>query len=646
MRFLCVLLAVLALALPAAGADKEAAAAGPESADSLESYVDGLVASQIGSEHVPGISLSVVKDGRVLFAKGYGYADLETLTPVASDTLFRIGSISKLFTHTAVMQLAEQGRLDTRADVNNYLDDAALPAAGYRPITAADLMNHRAGFEAADLGYGFFADAGKVPSLDAFVRDHRPARVREPGVITAYSNYGVTLAGYLVQRVSRQPYPDYVEQHLFVPLGMRSTTFREPRQAGRGTRADAMAPALAARTATGYVRVAGRQTPLPHEYIYPAAAPAGSAYSTADDMARFMLLYLGHEPGHGEQDAAPVLRPDTIVLMRQREFTDRAGATDFAHGFFNGRVDGYPTYGHTGAMIGFKSALLLVPELDLGVYVAVNSAQGWPVISELPRLIVDRVARQRPARQEPSSTALEPSLERFCGRYFGMRRSYTRLERLLKLQGADATVSATADARLVIARGADVRTWAAVAPLTFRELGGDDVVRFEADRSGRIVRFYPPAGHEAYERMDWTTSPTLLFAALGMAALMALAMLPLAWVNLKPEVRPGRRLPWLFAGVAVLTIVFAVLFLLAMRNLAAEGIGLMFSWPTPALLRMTTAAKLLAFAAVPMLAALWPLWRGRRYPLAARVQVTVFTLSLCLLVLLLGQWNVFASPYN
>lgn len=636
LRLLCGLLLSLALIFPLEGAEREG------EAHSLESYVDGLAASQLRSEQVPGISLAIVKDGRVLLAKGYGVADIEKRTPVSAGTLFRLGSISKLFTYTAAMQLAEQGRLDAHADVNRYLGEASLPKTGYRPVTLADLMTHRAGFEAADLGYDFFADAGKVPSLEDFVRDHRPALVREPGLITSYSNYGATLTGYVVQRVSRQPYPDYVEQHVFAPLDMRGTTFREPRQAGRGMRDDAMAPALAARTATGYVRVAGRQTPLPHEYIYPAAAPAGSAYSTADDMARFMLFYLGH----GGSDAAPVLRPETIALMRKREFADRAGTTDFAHGFFNARLAGYQTYGHTGAMIGFKSALVLVPELDLGVYVAVNSAQGWPVVNDLPRLIVEHIAGPQPAQAGSSSAVFEPALDRFSGRYFGMRRSYTKLEKLLKLQGADAKVSAAADGGLVIARGADVRTWTAVAPLTFQELGGDDLVRFVADGQGRIVRFYPPAGHEAYERMGWATSPSVLFAALVLSALLALTMLPTVGRNLKQGRQDGKRLSWLSAAVAALTIAFAILFVLAMRNLSAEGIGLMFSWPTPALLRMTMAAKILALATLPMLIALWPLWRGRSWPLWARVQATLFALSLCLLVSVLHQWNVFASPYN
>lgn len=636
MRCLYGLMASLALMLPlkAAEADGETGR--------LESYVDGLAAGQLRSEQVPGISLAIVKDGRVVLTKGYGFADIEKHTPAGSDTLFRLGSISKLFTWTATMQLVEQGRLDTHADVNRYLGDAALPKTPYRPVTLADLMNHRAGFEAADLGYDFFADAGKVPSLQEFVRKHRPALVREPGLITSYSNYGATLTGYVVQRVARQPYPDYVQQHVFAPLAMRGTTFSEPAQAGRGVRDDAMAPALAARTATGYVRVAGRQTPLPHEYIYPAAAPAGSAYSSADDMARFMLFYLGHSG----QDAAPVLRPETMAAMRKREFADRTGATDFAHGFFNGRLAGHPTYGHTGSMIGFKSALLLVPDLDLGVYVAVNSAQGWPVVNDLPRLIVEHVAGPQPAQSGSPSAVFEPTLGRFTGRYFGMRRSYTRLEKLLKLQGADATVSATADNKLVIARGADVRTWTAVAPLTFQELGGDDLVRFVADGQGRIVRFYPPAGHEALERMGWATSPTLLFASIIVATLLALTMLLTVGRNLKQGKQNGRRWSWLTAVVATLTIVFAVLFVLAMKNLSAEGIGLMFSWPTPALLEMTVAAKILVVAALLMLIALWPLWRTRSWPLWARVHATLFALSLCLLVLELHQWNVFASPYN
>src|SRR6266516_4771568 len=198
----------------------------------VEAFLDGVIGKEMQVDHIPGAAVSVVKDGRLLFTKGYGSADLQAGKPVnAQTTLFRIGSVSKLFTATAVLQLAEQCKLSLYADVNTYLKAFHLPATYPEPITLADLLTHTDGVEGRDTGLQAAHSASDLEPLGQVLAQHLPARVRPPGELTAYSNYGYTLAGYIVEQVSGMPFAQYVEQHLFQRLGMRESTFRQPVEA-------------------------------------------------------------------------------------------------------------------------------------------------------------------------------------------------------------------------------------------------------------------------------------------------------------------------------------------------------------------------------------------------------------------------------
>ncbi len=162
----------------------------------------------------------VVKDGQVLLAKGYGYADVEKRIPVdAEHTLFRPGSVTKLFTWTAVMQLVEQGKIDLQADVNTYLTAFQIPATYPQPITMLDLMAHTAGFEEPQSRIWWQSSAEEMTSLEDYLAQNMPARVYPPGQMPAYSNYGATLAGYIVEQVSGEPYEQYIEAHIFTAAG-------------------------------------------------------------------------------------------------------------------------------------------------------------------------------------------------------------------------------------------------------------------------------------------------------------------------------------------------------------------------------------------------------------------------------------------
>ncbi len=264
-------------------------------ATDLEAFLDGLVPLQIEADDVAGTVISVVKDGKILFAKGYGFSDVEKRKPVsASDTLFRPGSISKLFTWTSVMQLVQRGKLNLDQDVNTYLDFTIPPAFG-KPITLRNIMTHTPGFQET-IKELLVADAAAMRPLNEYLREHIPARIFPPGVTPAYSNYATSVAGYIVQRVSGKPFEQYVADNIYTPLGMPHSTFVQP-----------LPPNLAPLMSNGYTRAS--EPAKPFEFIQ--AYPAGSVSTTATDMCNFMIAHLQN----GQFGGAQILNPDVAELM-------------------------------------------------------------------------------------------------------------------------------------------------------------------------------------------------------------------------------------------------------------------------------------------------------------------------------------------
>ncbi|NUR22349.1 serine hydrolase domain-containing protein, partial [Frateuria sp.] len=260
-------------------------------AQDLGSFFDGLMPYALRRNDIAGGVVTVVKDGQVLFARGYGYADLDRRIPVSAErTLFRPGSTSKLFTWTAVMQLVEQGKLDLDRDVNAYLD-FHIPDWHGKPITLRQLMTHTPGFE--DGARGLMPATPDEVDLQRYLKQRLPSRIFPPGELVAYSNYGCGLAGYIVQRVAGEPYAQYIERHILQPLGMEHSTFEQP-----------LPPALAPTMSQGYLRASDGK-PQPFELVDPA--PAGAMSATATDMAKFMIAQLQD----GRYGNAQMLQPAT-----------------------------------------------------------------------------------------------------------------------------------------------------------------------------------------------------------------------------------------------------------------------------------------------------------------------------------------------
>jgi CubicO group peptidase (beta-lactamase class C family) len=435
-------------------------------ASDLGAFLDGIVPLQLQREDIAGAVVLVVKDGKVLFAKGYGYADVAKKTPVSADgTLFRPGSISKLFTWTAVMQLVEQGKLDLDRNVNDYLDFKIPPRDG-KPITLRNIMTHTSGFEET-VQQLFISDVKDLVPLDQYVKAHLPNRIFAPGTLPAYSNYATTLAGYIVQRVSGQPFDDYVEQHIFNPLGMKDTTFRQPLPA-----------ALAPMMSKGYRLGSGKAKPF--EVVQ--AFPAGSVSTTAMDMSHFMIAHLQD----GQYEGAQILKPETAKLMHSVAFQNLPQLPGMCLGFYEETRNGHRIIGHGGDTENFHSDLHLIPDANVGFFISYNSAgKGENRPREaLFHAFLDRYFPYQVPDQPALATA-KADAEKVAGSYIVSRRGDTTLFWVLNAIGqtkvtvnSDGTISASGMKDL----NGQPQKFREIAPMVFREVDGQDMLGFKHDQ--------------------------------------------------------------------------------------------------------------------------------------------------------------------
>ncbi|QNQ10781.1 serine hydrolase domain-containing protein [Sphingomonas alpina] len=437
---LTVTAAPLAAKTPAVKANRAAAAVAisPVSLAALPSFIDGVMAEQIATREVAGGVVTIVYKGKVLLSRGYGYANVDKRIPVdPARTLFRPGSVSKLFTWTALMQQVEQGKVDLDADVNTYLD-YKIPALGSTPIRVRDLFQHTPGM--SDIGGITAENVGKLVPYRDWMKAHIPARVWAPGTEISYSNYGAALAGYIVERVSGEPYPDYVEKHIFRPLGMMTTTFREP-----------LTGAMRDHMATGYEVKDGRLLATPFEY-YSLIMPAGSASATAPDMARFMLAMLNK----GQLGTARILTPASVAFLESNSFANAPHLAGMAHGFMVHREAGPRLVGHGGNTQDFHSNLTIAPAADFGFFVSFTGGTGsYLGRTELSDAIIGKVFPQKPAPRWTGSEKRPP-----LGGYRSNRRDYAEAAQ----PEYDLKISMPADHIVTVENSGRKTSWEQVGP--------------------------------------------------------------------------------------------------------------------------------------------------------------------------------------
>jgi CubicO group peptidase (beta-lactamase class C family) len=490
----------------------------------LEALVDGAVRQAMQDRHVAGAAVAVVQNGQVVLKKGYGLAGVSPARAVDPDrTLFRIGSISKLFTWTLVMQQVEHGRMKLDSPVNLYLPERLqVRDQGYvRQVLVRDLMTHSAGFENKMLGRLFEVKPDRVRALETYLRQERPRRVRAPGVLPEYSNYGAGLAGAAVAHVGGKPFMDLAEADVFRPLGLGRTTFREPYPADPALPAP-MADALAADAAHGLVWRGGRYREQPYEYVS-QIAPAGSASSTAGDMARFMQLILAG----GTLDGTTVYGPGSAQAFRTVLQRSGPGVAGWTAGFMEEPLPGgFQGFGHEGQTLNFRSNLVTVPALNLGVFVVTDSDSGGPLVENLPGDIVERFYGVAAAQPE-GSPELVGLRRTYAGDYLTERRRYGGLEQFVSLLTDRLRIDVSPDGRLLVNGGpGDGASFVPTGQAgQFREVGAAGRIAGFQLKNEVAERWLDPSGAWTYERVGWWWRRRLLLALTGLTLFAAGATL-------------------------------------------------------------------------------------------------------------------------
>jgi CubicO group peptidase (beta-lactamase class C family) len=473
-------------------------------AEDIDAFLDGIVPMQLQRENIAGAVVVIVKNGSVLFSKGYGYADVKARLPVSpAGTLFRPGSISKTFTWTAVMQLVEQGKLNLDADVNGYLD-FQIPHTFGRAVTVRNLMTHTPGFE--EVIKDLMVDrSDQLAPLHTFVIAHRPNQIYTPGTIPAYSNYGADLAGYIVERVSGLPFEEYVQRNIFQPLGMSHATFVQPLP-------DRLKPMMS----QGYELAS--EDPKPFELVPPAPAPDGSLSVTGADMAPFMIAHLQD----GKYGDTRILQAQTAELMHARQFAMDPAVNGMALGFYEESRNGLRIIGHGGDLNYFHSDMHLVPSEKLGFFVSYNSlGKGeMDVRTALWHKFLDRYFPaseiNAPALETPNTAAIE-------GKYLSSRRAQTTILRSLWWVLGESSVTKNSDGTIAVDSMKDFsgqpKHWRSLGNMQFREVVGQQLLVFKPDPSGRLAMITEDP-IDISQRVSWTENKTTLQLALGFAVLV------------------------------------------------------------------------------------------------------------------------------
>jgi len=589
--------------------------------ESVEAFFDISFEAQKLEHELVGVTVAVVKNGEVILKKGYGFADLEKRIPVDPDRhLFRIASISKTFTWTAVMQLVEQGKLDLEADIQTYLD-FDIPNTYPEPIRLKHLLTHTAGFE--ELASAAFArTSDNVIPLGKYLPAHIPARVRKPGTYLSYSNYGSAVAGYIVERVSGVPWADYIQRNILDPLAMTETNIHQP-----------MSNELKQLHARGYKYQGGDYKPT--DYWYEQEPPAGVMSSTANNMSTWMLAHLNK----GLFRSTEILRPETIKQMHSALFQQHPDSLPVLHGFFRGDRNGVLVFGHGGDINQFHSQLSLMPDHNLGVFVSFNSDPASLARSNITRAFIDYFFPGDYPKVIATDSTVD--LNDYVGEWFSARRNHSSFEKLtILISGIKIT---TDDGELVLSSTGNSSRWIPIAQDRLRAKYGNQELLFYRDQTGAVKHFSGNKGLGSFERANWYESSLMHQILFGSIVWISLVHLfnfakSLVFRNRQQSNSPALKRTDLWISTIASALMLALLVRLV---IALTGDTDQFLYGIPDSVEMTF---LLALAIIPLSAFMLFLssrqWAQGRGSVSDRLKYGLIVLSSLVFIVQFWFWNI------
>lgn len=607
--------------------------------DDVEAYVDGIVKSLMATNKSPSGTVAIMRNGQMILAKGYGFENLEEQKPVDPyTTLFRPGSVSKLFTWTAVMQQVEEGKLDLDTDVNEYLDGFQIADTFEQPITLRNILTHTSGFEDGALGYLIVDDPQKALSLREAMEKYQPKRVNPPGAQTAYSNYATALAGLIVSNVSGLSFNDYIQQNIFDPLGMQNSSFVEPLPEG-----------LDEHMAASYAVEAGKYVKKPFEIIS-SFGPAGAQSATATDMVRFAQAMLNG----GELDGNRILEAGTAEEMLTREFTHDDRLMGMALGFYETEYNGYRVMGHGGDTQYFHSYLGIDQVNNLVFFVSFGSGGGSAVRSAFTPAFYNEffpVVETPPVPPEGFSERAG----KYAGTYAFWRGNFSTIEKAFGLVSV-IQVAPTADDTLMVAFSGNAKQYVEVGDNLFRELNpgmsllagfSPRLLAFQQNDAGKITGFVLDGlPFMSLYKLPVYATPSFNFALLSFSVLVMLLVVLRRFYQRKEiavlaATDRGAVNTAFYASLAhLLALVIGVVVLTIVQDKLFMGIPLLFKlW-----LILPIVATLVGLYLLYRTVVVWK--QGQLASLWARLRYTIVTLCVLFVCWFYYFWNILGFQYK
>jgi CubicO group peptidase (beta-lactamase class C family) len=623
---------------PAAPSDS---APGLSSTEEFTTWVDKFMNDEMSKSHIPGVVISVVKDGEVFFTKGYGYANVEKKIRVNADkTLFRVASLSKLFTATAAMQLSEQGKLDINADANQYLKKFKIKNPFPEPVTAAQMMTHTDGVTTGRIGLAANTPEKMLP-LGDYLAKYMPAIEWLPGTLYSYSNHSITLLGYLVETISQTPFVEYIDKNILQPLNMRRTTFQQPPP-----------PEFADNLATGYQYKKGKYQAVP--YLHLNIAPAGALSTTATDMTHFMNAYLQY----GRYQDKRILKEATARKMLTRQFTQHPLLPGIGYSFRERWVNNIRTWGHLGNLRGYSASLTLMPERNIGIFIANNSFTS--LTSQLLSQFFDRYF---PVTKPPSSANIlalnEQELEKFTGNYRDVEYPRNTLAKVaapfkdINIKKADNGNLVISTPKLFFIGKSPDKELVPIDKLLFRRPEDNAYTAFGENSDGEIEYvfnpLYPKIG--PYEKISWYED---IWVQLGIVVFCAIVFLsaffmyPIRGIiqrlwGKSAKFEPQLKAAWVIAGVyGTLNLIFLIGLPLSLYLIGFWK--LVYGIPT-IVVALLVLPLITTFLTLALLIFSLIIWKYKYWSILSRLHYSLVTIAALIFIPFLAYWNLLGFQF-
>lgn len=607
---------------------------GPIDPKVLSEFLDDFFLKKMSEHHVPGAAIVIIKDDKIIFSKGYGYANIEEEVPInPKETVFRVASVSKVFTITGIMQLEEQGLISINNDVNKYLKNFQIENNYEEPIKIQYLLTHTDGFETRDLAT-FVQDPTNITSLENTLKSDLNSPVQKPGSMITYGGYGTALAGCLISEITNKPFEEYIDDNIFKPLDMKNSTFNQ-----------VLPENLKEKSATIYNYENDTNKFTPTQFLYVRTPPTGGLSTTTEDMGKFLIALLNK----GEYGQNKILKEKTVEKMLDRQYSSHPSLPGVTYGFMESLYNGQRGLIRDGSGVGVRSQICLLPEYNLG-YFYVQNIRGDEMAEEFNEAFLDLLFPHGDKKLDSQICTKE--LRRYEGNY---RPSQTAEHTLVKMEAlaiGNLKIEANEKGELIVTilgedevygGFPDVSKWVEIEPLLFRRVDKERYMAFQENEKGEIISLTSGSGyHGSFVKIPWFESNTIQLSLLVFYITVFLATIIISIIKFVKGYRDKLQISGLIS-LLFITGIIGTLYALFFKRIAgfptfAFGVSLLAKI-------MLTVLLLASFKSIIFLIIFIKCWVSSKMTLVEKVFYLIVMVSFMGIIFWLDYWNLLGYKY-